>query len=134
MVAVVALVHGTAGAYGISYPDFQGCVSGGATVDEALRRGRETLAFHIESLVEDGEALPRVRDFAEIASDPEFAEDLRDAIVAAVDVELPGKSVRVNISMDENLLARADRAAQAAGESRSGFLANAVRKRLAEVA
>jgi predicted RNase H-like HicB family nuclease len=49
MVAVVALVHGEPGAYSISFPDFQGCVAGGATVDEALRRGREALAFHVEA-------------------------------------------------------------------------------------
>lgn len=131
MVAVVALVDGRPGAYGISFPDFQGCVSGGATVDEALQRGREGLVFHIESMVEVGEALPRVRDVAEIEAAPELAEDLADAVIALVDVDLPGKAVRVNMSIDERLLARVDRAAKAAGESRSGFIASAVRARLA---
>ena len=53
MVAVVAVVHGKAGAYGISFPDFQGCVAGGATVDEALRRGREGLTLHIEGMLDN---------------------------------------------------------------------------------
>jgi predicted RNase H-like HicB family nuclease len=130
MVAVVALVHGEAGSYGISFPDFQGCVSGGATVDEALRRGREALAFHIESMEEVGEALPRVRDLAEIKADPEFAEDFAGAVVGLVDVDLPARAVRVNISIDENLLERVDRAAKSTGESRSGYIAGAVRRRL----
>jgi hypothetical protein len=105
-------------------------VSGGKTVDEALQRGREGLAFHIESMMQEGLALPHVRDIADIKADPEFAADMKGAIVALVDVELPGRSVRLNISMDENLVARVDRAAAAAGESRSAFLATAAKQRL----
>jgi len=130
MVAVVALVHGVPGAYGISFPDFQGCIAGGRSVDEALRRGRDALDFHVESMIEVGEALPTVRDIAEIRSDPEFAGDFADALVAVVDADLPAKAVRVNISIDERLLERIDRAAEATGETRSGFIAAAARERL----
>src|SRR5215471_889706 len=130
MVAVVALVHGKPGAYGISFPDFPGCVSGGESVDEALRRGRDALDFHVESMMEVGEALPKIRDIAEIRADPEFVEDFADALIAVVDAEVPAKAVRVNISIDERLLDRIDRAAQATGETRSGFMATAARERL----
>jgi predicted RNase H-like HicB family nuclease len=130
MVAVVALVHGAPGAYGISFPDFQGCIAGGDTVDEALRRGRDALDFHVESMIEVGEALPRIRDIAEIRADPDFAEDFVDGLVAVVDADLPTKAVRVNISIDERLLDRIDRAAEATGETRSGFIAAAARERL----
>ena len=131
MVAVVALLHGEPGAYGISFPDFQGCISGGASVDEALRRGRETLTFHVENMIGVGEALPKLRDVTEIKADPEFLEDFSDALVALVDVELPSRSVRVNISIDERLLERIDQTAASAGETRSGFIAEAARQRLA---
>ena len=131
MVAVVALIDGRPGAYGIAFPDFPGCVAGGASVDETLRRGREGLAFHIESMAEVGEALPRVRDISEIRADPEFAEDFAGAMVALVDVDLPGRALRLNISMDEHLVARVDQAATASGESRSGYIAVAVRARIA---
>jgi len=130
MVAVVALVHGKPGAYGISFPDFPGCVSGGTSVDEALRRGRDALDFHVESMMEVGEPLPKIRDIAEIRADPEYAEDFADAMVAVVDAEVPAKAVRVNISIDERLLDRIDRAAQTTGETRSGFIAAAARERL----
>jgi predicted RNase H-like HicB family nuclease len=130
MVAVVALVHGAPGAYGISFPDFPGCIAGGGTVDEALRRGRDALDFHVESMIEVGEVLPKVRDIAEIRADREFADDFTDALVAVVDADLPAKAVRVNISIDERLLDRIDRAAQATGETRSGFIAAAARQRL----
>ncbi|MBV8753218.1 MAG: type II toxin-antitoxin system HicB family antitoxin [Hyphomicrobiales bacterium] len=130
MVAVVALVHGKPGAYGISFPDFPGCVSGGATVDESLRRGRDALDFHVESMIEVGEPLPKIRDIAEIKADPEYADDFADAMVTVVDAEVPAKAVRVNISIDERLLDRIDRAAEASGETRSGFFAAAARERL----
>lgn len=132
MVAIVAVIHGNAGAYGISFPDFPGCVSGGRTVDEALRRGRETLAAHVAFLLAEGKALPDIRDLDAIRADPALAEDFSDAtLVTAIDLDLRGKSVRVNVSLDEKLLARIDRAAEAEGESRSRFLAEAARKRLA---
>ena len=131
MVAVVALIHREKGAYGISFPDFQGCVSGGETLDETLRRGRETLAFHIECMLDAGEDLPMVRDLDAIKADPTFEDDFADAaIVSAVDVDLPARSVRVNISLDQRLLERIDRRARDIGESRYGFLAGAARARL----
>ncbi|SHO65833.1 Predicted nuclease of the RNAse H fold, HicB family [Pseudoxanthobacter soli DSM 19599] len=132
MATIIALIHGEAGAYGIGFPDFPGAVSGGATIDEALRRGRETLATHIEALGEAGQDLPRVRTVDEVRADPALAEDFADAVlVTAVTVDLPGKAVRLNISMDEHLVARIDEAARARGESRSRFLAEAARTRLA---
>jgi predicted RNase H-like HicB family nuclease len=132
MATIVALVHGEADAYGISFPDFPGCVAGGRTLNEVLRRGREALATHVATLLETGMTMPAIRDLDAIRADPERAEDFVDAsLVTTVDLDLPGKSVRVNVSFDEKLLARIDRAAAEEGESRSRFLAEAARKRLA---
>ena len=50
-----------------------------------------------------------------------------------VPVELPGRFVRTNITLDTALLARLD-AGAAAGMSRSGFIAEAVRARLRSAA
>lgn len=131
MAAIIALIHGEPGAYGISFPDFQGCISGGASIEEALHRGREALTFHIEGMEDVGEPFPKLREVSEIKADPEFADDFADATVAVVDVDLPARAVRVNISIDERLLQRADRAADAAGETRSGYIATALKQRLA---
>ncbi|MBV9217907.1 MAG: type II toxin-antitoxin system HicB family antitoxin [Methylobacteriaceae bacterium] len=132
MTTVVAFIHGTAPAFGISFPDFPGCVSGGASLDEAIRRGRETLSDHIRFMLEDGEALPAIRDLDAVKADAEFAADFADAVaVAAIEVDLPAQPVRVNISIDEHLLERIDRAAASAGETRSGFLASAAREKIA---
>ncbi|QCI68841.1 type II toxin-antitoxin system HicB family antitoxin [Phreatobacter stygius] len=88
--AIVALIHGVEGAYGISFPDFRGCVSGGTTVDEALRRGAATLASHIEAMSANGDPLPMIRDMAAITADPDLAEDIAEAIsIAAIETDLP---------------------------------------------
>lgn len=127
---VVALIHAEEGSYGISFPDFPGCVSGGATADEAVARGTSTLAFHVAGMIEDGDSLPLLRSLEELRSDPSFLAEAEGAAAVLVPVELPGRSLRVNISIDERLLQAVDRAADAAGQSRSAFLAEAARHRL----
>ena len=45
--------------WGAHVPDLPGCIAVGETRDEALRLIREAIGFHIESLREAGEAIPR---------------------------------------------------------------------------
>jgi metal-responsive CopG/Arc/MetJ family transcriptional regulator len=47
-----------------------------------------------------------------------------------IQVEMLGRIVSVNLTMNEALLARVDAAASARGMSRSGYVAEAVRERL----
>lgn len=126
-----ALIHEENGIYGISFPDFPGAVSGGGSAEEAIAKGRQALALHVEGMVEDGEALPLLRELSELRVDPEFVEWSKDAVLVLVPVDLPSRPVRINISIDEGLLDRIDRAAKARGETRSGYLASAARVRLA---
>ncbi len=131
MATVVALVHKSDAAYGVSFPDFPGATSGGATETEALQRARDGLALHVESMVKDGDPMPALRSLEELRAEPEFSEDFTEAAaVALVDVDMPGKSIRLNITLDETLVTRIDRRAKAVGETRSGFLAAAARARL----
>ncbi len=128
---VYALLHEENGSFGISFPDFPGVVSGGKSAEEAIARSRDTLAFHVAGMAEDGDPLPALRSLAELRKDPALRADFVDAVIALVPVDLPGKSVRVNITMDETLLESIDRAAEAGGETRSGYLAKAAKSRLA---
>lgn len=129
-----ALVHEEDGVFGISFPDFPGCISTGRTEEEVLRKGAEALTFHVGWMVEDGDPLPVPRRLAELRADTAFQEDAAGAILTLVSVDLPGRAVRLNISMDETLLDAVDRAAAAAGQSRSAFLAEAARRRLKDAA
>lgn len=128
----IALIHEENGRFGISFPDFPGCISAGASIDEAIFKGGQALALHVEGMIEDGEKIPQLRSVAQLRADSEVSEWFEDATIAAVELEIPGRAVRVNISIDEGLLERVDRAARAAGQTRSSFLAEAAKRRIAE--
>lgn len=128
----IAVIHEEKGVYGISFPDFPGCVSTGRSIDEAMLKGEQALALHVAGMIEDGEALPELRSVAQLRADPEFRDDFKKATIAAVSIELPRRVARINISIDEGVLERIDRAAEAAGQSRSAFLVEAAKRRIAE--
>lgn len=126
MAHAIALVHEENGVFGISFPDFPGCISTAATLDEVIERGSLALTMHVEGMVEDGEPLPVLRSAADIRRLP----DADSGVIAAVPFDQPGRSVRVQITMDEHLLEALDRSAKAAGATRSGRIAEAVRASL----
>ena len=41
--------------YGVSFPDFPGCVTAGSTIDEAKDMAQQALPFHIKGMLRDGE-------------------------------------------------------------------------------
>jgi predicted RNase H-like HicB family nuclease len=59
--------------FGVSFPDFPGCVTAGRSLDEARRRAPEALAFHIASMIEDGEKIPKPSNIDDLVGD-EFSE------------------------------------------------------------
>jgi predicted RNase H-like HicB family nuclease len=111
--------------FGVDFPDFPGCVSAGATLDEARRLAQEALELHVDGMVEDGEELPAPSSLEAVMSDPENGE----AVAFLVSLpEAPERTVRVNITLPERLLRRIDERAK----NRSAFLARAADKALAE--
>jgi predicted RNase H-like HicB family nuclease len=123
MTQYIVLLHknGRKG-YGASFPDFPGCVSGGTTVEDTLREAAEALALHVDGMLEDGQKIPKPRSVEAIHQAGQDWVDLEDALVATVPL-LPasGKAVRVQVTIDERLLARID----AVTKNRSAFLAQA---------
>ncbi len=68
----IALIHKEPGsAYGVSFPDFPGCISAGDTLDEARAMAAEALALHLEGLTDDGQALPEPSSFEAILGKPD---------------------------------------------------------------
>jgi predicted RNase H-like HicB family nuclease len=110
--------------YSVFFPDVPGCVSAGKTLSEAAANGEQALAFHIQGLIEDGDDLP------EPSADVDVDDDVEVAAQFLARVDLPGKAVRLNITMDEGLVASIDRIAK----NRSAWLADAARARLREIA
>ena len=74
-------------AVGVWFPDLPGCFSGGDDIDEAMGNAPEALELYAQDLIEDGRQLPRPRTLTELKADPEVAEDLRNYMVALI--ELP---------------------------------------------
>ena len=130
MSAYIALIHKEASSdYGVSFPDFPGCVTAGSTLEEARANPVEALAFHIEAMIEDGEAIPEPSELTEVMRDREN----HDAV--AVMVEVPArqsKVVRVNITIHEDVLRQIDEIAEAGGFTRSGFISRTAVRAIAE--
>lgn len=118
-----AVIDRSATSFGVSFPDFPGCVAAGDTVNEAARSAEEALSFHIAGMREDGDAIPEPSSLDAIEGDPDIDEVARILVRG----EIPGRSVRVQLSIEEGLLARIDRVAP----NRSRFLADAARAALA---
>jgi predicted RNase H-like HicB family nuclease len=108
--------------YGVDFPDYPGCVTAGATLDEARRMAEEALRFHVEGLLEDGESLPEPQSIDDVM----VASGNREAVAFLVEIpRQPSEKVRVNITLPEAALRRIDDYVRAHGLSRSSFLARA---------
>ena len=114
--------------FGVSFPEFPGCITAGRTVDEAREMAQAALGGHVAMMLEEGQALPQPRTLEGILKDEDF-EDAAAFFIVEVKRSKP-EPVRFNASMDETLLARIDRRAREIGMTRSGFLAEAARKEL----
>ena len=101
----IALMHSdNEPGFGISFPDFPGCVSDGDTEHEAIRRGQEALTFHIENMAEDGERIPLPSTCAEIEADPDMAEWLAGGRMVEVEIEIADRPPPVVTLADDCLV------------------------------
>ena len=117
----IAVVHKEKNSdFGVLFPDFPGCISGGSTPEEAKIMAAEALEGHIDLMREQGEILPSPSSFEDVLSHPEFKNGL------AFYVDVPCKSiVRCNVSFREDVLQLIDRRAYRFGLTRSAFLSEA---------
>jgi predicted RNase H-like HicB family nuclease len=118
-----AIIERGVDSFGVYFPDLPGCVSAGRTIQEAALGAEEALNGHLSVMAEYGDPIPAPSDLDAI----EAAEGSDEVGRILVRGERPGRSVRVQISMEEGLLARIDRAAA----NRSRFIAEAAQAKLA---
>ncbi|CCQ72363.1 type II toxin-antitoxin system HicB family antitoxin [Magnetospira sp. QH-2] len=120
-----AVIHRDEGSdYGVSFPDFPGCVSAGSTIEQAVAEGMVALSLHVSGMAEDGEAFP----------DPTPADQVlkgahREGFISLVmiPVNLPARAKRYNVMLPEDLVEQADLIAP----NRSAYLTEALRAKLA---
>ena len=116
--------------------DLPGCTSGGDSLEEARSNVREAIAIYIADAQEETGTAPSplgLENILKIAeTDADMRERLEGAIVLESDAgELKSRSVRVQITMNEGLLARVDQIAESVGMNRSAWLAEAARRFIA---
>lgn len=109
--------------FSVFFPDIPGCASAGATMQEAALGAEEALSGHLAVMAQYGDPIPEPSLIDGVQRDT----DVDEAARILVRGERPGRAVRVQVSIDEGLLARIDRIAN----NRSGFLADAARAKLA---
>ena len=129
MASYVALIHKDLSSdFGVSFPDFPGCVTAGRTIDEARAMAEEALAFHVEGMIEDGVPVPAPSSIDEIMK----VRENKDAVAFLVEAKIAERAIRINVSIPEKELKAIDAYAQTHGLSRSGLLLKAAKLAIAE--
>jgi predicted RNase H-like HicB family nuclease len=104
--------------YGVSFPDFPGCITAGSTLEEARRMAMEALSFHIAGMREDGETVPEPSTLDELRND----SAMKGAVAFLVEAAEPEKTVRFNITARASQLSEIDNRARSAKLSRSAYM------------
>ncbi len=126
MANYIAVVHKDPKSdYGVSFPDFLGCITVGSTIDEAKNMAQQALPFHIKGMLQDGETIPKPSALEGILNNPDYADAAAFLVVHIPDIR--PKTMRVNITVPEDTLKQIDIMAKKRGMSRSSFLVHAAR-------
>lgn len=119
-----ALIDGSDGAFGVTFPDLPGCTAMGASVDEALTSAASALRVWAEAFVAGGNEMPQPTGVDALRKDPDVREALAEgaALASVVLVAGLGRPVKANMSLDSGVLADIDDAAKRLGLTRSGMV------------
>ena len=127
MANYIALIHKDSDSdFGVSFPDFPGCVTAGNTIDEAKDRAQEALSGHIETMIEFGEKVPAPSDLENIIASSDSSDVVAFFILTVKDAK--PKKIRINITLPEDKLNQIDSFAKRHGMTRSAFLLKAAQE------
>lgn len=116
-------------AFSAIFPDLLGCNSAGDSAEDAFANAVEAVTEHLGLLAEEGDHIPAPSSLEEARAMVEADAQPGDGPVVALllaPVEMPGRALRLNVTLDENLVQRID----AVTSNRSAFLADAARAEL----
>jgi predicted RNase H-like HicB family nuclease len=123
----------TDSAFGVWFPDVEGCFSAGETLEEAVVNAAAALRQHTEALESAGRQLAPARVADAVFRDKDVKAAIKGgAVLFAVPLLADaGRTVRINISLDKALVEQIDDAASSRGLTRSAFIAQAAREKIA---
>lgn len=73
--------------YSAYSPDLPGCIATGSSVEKTLDSMRSAIEFHLEGMIENGEALPTPRSLGSYVRDTD--EISPDDILTSIEAEVP---------------------------------------------
>lgn len=105
MLKVYPAIFHDEGTYWVEFPDLEGCVSDGDTLEEAMANAQEAMGLYLAAILEDEQPLPQARDIKEIRSDD---------VVSYVSVDVNAyrrstRAVRKTLSIPEWLAIEAEK-------------------------
>ncbi len=112
--------------FSIRFPSFKGTTSHADTRHDVFRQAADALATIVEAMEADGEALPLPWEEQDGGACL-YAQHPQASQAMLVPVDVAGRALRVNISLNEGLLARIDDVARRTGTSRSALIARGVK-------
>jgi len=120
-------------AFGVWFPDVEGCFSAGDTLEEAVANAATALRQHTEALENARRHLSAARNADDVLRDKDVRAAIKKgAVLFAVPLLADaGRTVRINISLDKGLVDQIDAAASERGLTRSAFIAQATREKIA---
>jgi predicted RNase H-like HicB family nuclease len=108
--------------YGVSFPDFPGCIAAGDSLEDAVKQAHEALVLHIHGMIEDGDAIPEASKIDDIT------HEIKPLAIVPVAVNVPSLRVkRYNIAARDTDMKKIDRFLKQRGRhrDRSEFLISA---------
>ena len=116
--------------WSITFPDFPGVTAVAERAADIHDQARDALASAVEDMEQAGEALPpSIEEGAFPDCDRAVFHDPQNWIIP---IETSGRALRVNVSIEEGLLARIDAVSRRTGRSRSALLARGARLVIAD--
>ncbi|CCJ79036.1 type II toxin-antitoxin system HicB family antitoxin [Cronobacter muytjensii] len=115
------------------FPDVDGCIFAGDTVEEAIADARSAIDAHFEALAENDMAIPNAGKMHEhIAKDAAAYKNGQWVLIPVNMDKFDGRAERINITLPHRLLHQIDNAVKnnPSYSSRSAFIAAATRNEL----
>jgi len=111
--------------FAVSFPDFPSCTTAGRTIEDTKKKAHDVLGRHIRALLEKGDKIPSPSKLEDIISVPGYSDAATIFVVTAAEAKPRVRSIRINITVPEDVLGKIDIVAQKRGMSRSAFLVHA---------
>ena len=116
--------------YGIYFPDFPGCVSGGESLEDVIAMGTEALNLHIEAMTEDAQDIPEP-SHVDLARERFENPDAKLDMLVPVAVDVSAFPDRVSVEMKTSIIREINEIMkQGETVSRVQFLEQAARREL----